>query len=190
MQPGIAIQVAFSQPDCQAFRVGSLSDRSMAEEIFMQFSTISPLSSPTGAELAMRVQPAAGNERAVLILSHGLAEHSLRYAAFAEFMAGRGFHIYAIDHRGHGFTKADDAPLGRFAKKDGARKVVADLLALRDHVASVHRGLPIILFGHSMGGIIAANAAAAQPSGFHGLAVWNSNLSGVYPGSTYQCLRW
>ena len=56
----------------------------------------------------------AGRARVVQI-NHGLAEHAARYARFADFLAARGFHVYAHDHRGHGATKAPDAPLGRFA---------------------------------------------------------------------------
>ncbi|CAN7375762.1 alpha/beta fold hydrolase [Neorhizobium tomejilense] len=135
--------------------------------------------SPTGANLAYHYQPAAEPGLAILLISHGLAEHSRRYRAFAEAMAGHGFHVYAFDHRGHGETTAPDAPIGRFARRDGVGLVLADVKAMRDMAAHAHPGLPVLLFGHSMGGLIALNAAVDHPDSFNAVAVWNSNF---HPG--------
>jgi alpha-beta hydrolase superfamily lysophospholipase len=134
--------------------------------------------SPTGANLAYHYQPAEPG-LAILLVSHGLAEHSRRYRAFAEAMAGHGFHVYAFDHRGHGETTAPDAPIGRFARHDGVGLVLADVKAMRDMAADAHPGLPVLLFGHSMGGLIALNAAVEHPDSFDAVAVWNSNF---HPG--------
>lgn len=137
------------------------------------------LSSPTGASLAWHHQPAADPECGILLISHGLAEHSRRYRAFAEAMAAQGFHVYAFDHRGHGETTAPDAPIGRFARRDGVRLVSEDVQAIRDMAANAHPGLPVLLFGHSMGGLIALNAAIDNPGSFDAVAIWNSNF---HPG--------
>jgi alpha-beta hydrolase superfamily lysophospholipase len=142
----------------------------------MAFEDEFALDSPTGARVNMRHQPAEGNARAVFLLSHGLAEHSLRYAPLARFLAARGHAVYAFDHRGHGLTTAKDAPLGRFARTNGEAMVLADLAAARSHASARHPGLPVILFGHSMGGMIAARAAQAEPRAYAGLCVWNSHL--------------
>ena len=76
------------------------------------FSQTQTLMSQSGATLALRHEPAHGEARCILVVSHGLAEHSARYAAFAVRMATEGLHVYAHDHRGHGFTTAPDAPRG------------------------------------------------------------------------------
>ncbi len=55
--------------------------------------------------------------------------------------------------------------------------VIADVAAMRDHAAAAHPGLPVILFGHSMGGLIALNAAVTHPDKFDAVAVWNSNFN-------------
>ncbi len=141
------------------------------------FEDTRPVTSPTGATLALRQFPAAAPAKGILLLSHGLGEHAGRYGRFANFMAGRGFHVYAHDHRGHGLTKAPDAPLGRFAARDGVAKVLDDLGTIRALAVAEHPDLPVILFGHSMGGLIALNAAEAMPALFDGLAVWNSNFN-------------
>lgn len=137
------------------------------------------LESPTGASLAYRHAAASGGACGILLICHGLAEHSRRYGEFAALMAGRGWHVYAHDHRGHGETTAPDAPLGRFAGRDGVRKVIADVHAMRAQAVATHAGLPVLLFGHSMGGLIALNAAADCPADYQALAVWNSNF---HPG--------
>lgn len=150
------------------------------------FSETRRLTSPTGASLAYRHQPAAQPACGILLICHGLAEHSGRYERFAKFMSDHGFQVYAHDHRGHGHTTAPDAPLGRFAKRDGLQKVLDDVAAMRELAAREHPGLPIILFGHSMGGLIALNAAVDWPASFHALSVWNSNFHPGFSGRLAQ----
>jgi alpha-beta hydrolase superfamily lysophospholipase len=103
-------------------------------------------------------------------------------------MATAGFHIYAHDHRGHGGTTAPDAPLGRFAARDGVQLVLEDVKAMRNLAAAAHPGLPVVLFGHSMGGLIALNAAIDNPSGVDALAVWNSNFIPGMAGRAAQVI--
>jgi alpha-beta hydrolase superfamily lysophospholipase len=134
------------------------------------------LKSPTGASVNLYHAPARGDSRAILLVQHGLAEHAGRYRRFMGEMAARGLHVYAHDHRGHGATTAQDAPLGRFAETGGWRKVIADLMAVREAALRTHPGMPVVLFGHSLGGIIALNALISHPDAFDAIAIWNSNL--------------
>ncbi|TWB61495.1 alpha-beta hydrolase superfamily lysophospholipase [Rhizobium sp. ERR 922] len=152
------------------------------------FAETKRLKSPTGATLAYHHLPAATDARGVLLISHGLAEHSRRYEAFADAMAGQGFHVYAHDHRGHGETTAPDAPIGRFALRNGVEQVITDVLAMRELAASTHPGLPIILFGHSMGGLISLNAAVTHPDKFDAVTVWNSNFNPGLAGRAAQLI--
>jgi alpha-beta hydrolase superfamily lysophospholipase len=135
------------------------------------------LSSPTGATLALRHLPAQVSAIAVVHVNHGLAEHSGRYARFATALSQAGFHVYAHDHRGHGATRAPDAPLGRFADRDGTTKVLDDIDAVHGHIAKRHPGLPLLIFGHSMGGIVALNAVLRRSHHLAGTAIWNTNVS-------------
>lgn len=134
------------------------------------------LDSPTGALLNVYQATPEGRARAVLLVNHGLAEHAGRYAAFARDMAARGFVVYAHDHRGHGSTTAFDAPLRRFAKVKGGPKLVADCRTVHEHANEEHHGLPVVAFGHSMGGLIAANYAIRHGGDLAGLAVWNARF--------------
>lgn len=141
-----------------------------------------------GASLACHYQPAEGRLQAILMISHGLAEHSRRYRRFAVAMAARGYHVYAHDHRGHGETTASDAPLGRFARRNGIEHVVSDIAAVHSFATGRHPGLSVILFGHSMGGLIALNAAADLAGRFAAVAIWNSNFAVGLSGRAAQAI--
>jgi alpha-beta hydrolase superfamily lysophospholipase len=154
------------------------------QEDTMPFDCQLKLASPTGALLNLYGKPAKGAGRAVVQINHGLAEHAQRYARFADFLSERGFHVYAHDHRGHGFTTAPDAPTGRFADTGGDEKVIADVAAVHDWIAREHPGLPVILFGHSMGGLIALRFLLSHSKRVHAAAIWNANFSAGLAGRT------
>ncbi|MGP2493242.1 alpha/beta fold hydrolase [Mesorhizobium sp. PUT5] len=157
----------------------------------MPFDRRIRLASPTGATLNLCSRRAQGKARAVVQVNHGLAEHAGRYARFADFLAARGFHTYAHDHRGHGATTAPDAPPGRFADEAGAEKVVADVAAVHELIAREHPGLPVILFGHSMGGLIALNFLFDHCERVQAAAVWNANFSAGLAGrAALAVLAW
>ncbi len=143
----------------------------------MAFDEQDELASPTKARLRLYVRRAR-DARGVVHINHGLAEHAARYARFADFLATHGFHTYAHDHRGHGHTKAPDAAPGMFSRTDGMEKLLADVDAVHDIIARDHPGLPVVLFGHSMGGMIALNYLFRHASRVDAAAIWNANITG------------
>ena len=150
------------------------------------FSDLALHQSPSGARLAYHHQPSTTVPRGIVVICHGLAEHSRRYEEFASALAAQGYHVFAHDHRGHGETTAPDAQLGLFARRDGVAKVIADVMAMRELAVETHPGLPVILFGHSMGGLIALNVATEHPQAFHALTIWNSNFNPGLAGRVAQ----
>ncbi|MCO5065371.1 MAG: alpha/beta hydrolase [Rhizobiaceae bacterium] len=157
----------------------------------MRFSEQRVLQSPTGAMINYYIRKAEGRPRGIVHVNHGLAEHAGRYARFADFLAQCGYHTYAHDHRGHGSTTAPDAPLGVFAWKNGRAKVLADISAMHDLIKREHPTLPLILFGHSMGGIIALNYIQERSSHLKGAAIFNANVSaGVLGRVALLVLAW
>ena len=144
--------------------------------------------SPSGASLNLYTRKAEGRPRAVVQINHGLAEHAARYARFADLLAARGFCVYAHDHRGHGHTKASDAPLGRFAEAGGSDKVIADVLAIHDLIAAEQPGLPVIVFGHSMGGLIALNFVLRHSDRIDAAAIWNANFTAGLAGRAARAI--
>jgi alpha-beta hydrolase superfamily lysophospholipase len=66
--------------------------------------------------------------------------------------------------------------------------VLDDTLDVRIHAESQHPVLPLLLFGHSMGGLIAMNSALRDPDGIDALAVWNANFSAGLMGRAGQAI--
>ncbi len=93
--------------------------------------------------------------RAILQLSHGMAEHIMRYEPFAAFMAQNGFVVCGNDHLGHGKTSGDSAQDGFFATENGRDYVLKDLYEMNNIIRARYPDLPVILFGHSMGSFFA-----------------------------------
>jgi alpha-beta hydrolase superfamily lysophospholipase len=89
----------------------------------------------------------------VLLLVHGLAEHSGRYQHFASWFAARGWAVHAYDHRGHGRSGGVRCHVRRFGE------LLDDLGLVLGLVRAEHRDLPIHLVGHSMGGLVVAALA-------------------------------
>jgi len=90
--------------------------------------------------------------KAVVQVIHGMEEHKERYIPFARFLAEHGYHVVLSDLRGHG----KDAPLlSHIADKNGEDLLVSDQQKICAYIKERYPGLPRILFGHSMGTIIA-----------------------------------
>ncbi|MBR5967479.1 MAG: lysophospholipase [Lachnospiraceae bacterium] len=94
--------------------------------------------------------------KGTVVVLHGMAEHHERYIPFANFLNGHGYDVFLYDHRGHGTDKKFEE-LGHFADKDGDKLVIADAINVLRYAKANNRGSKLILFGHSMGSIIARN---------------------------------
>lgn len=100
---------------------------------------------PSGTTAFYRY-PSQGAERAMIILVHGLGEHAGRYAGWAGRFNAHGVTIHAFDLPGHGMTP-------------GRRGVVPSPERLYDTIdqiivesAATHPGVPLFIYGHSLGG--------------------------------------
>jgi acylglycerol lipase len=91
--------------------------------------------------------------RAVVVIVHGLHEHSARYAHVGTRLAAVGFAVYAADHRGHG--RSD----GRRANIERMTLIVEDLSSFVRFAVERHPNLPVFMVGHSLGGLIALHYA-------------------------------
>jgi len=87
--------------------------------------------------------------KAVVLLSHGVSEHSGRYVHVGTRLADAGYAVYAIDHHGHGRSAGTPGNVGRMSW------VVDDLHTLRHLATEQHPAVPVFLLGHSLGGLIA-----------------------------------
>ncbi|HUF97095.1 MAG TPA: lysophospholipase [Ilumatobacter sp.] len=107
----------------------------------------------------------ANDATAVVMVFHGLGEHSGRYAHVAAALNAAGYAVHAVDHRGHG--KSGGKPT--YVKSYG--EFMSDLVLFRDLVETAHPGLPLFLLGHSMGGNLAMGHTLDHQDGLAGLAL-------------------
>lgn len=92
--------------------------------------------------------------RAVVVIAHGLGEHSGRYKKLALALNRSGYSVYALDHFGHGLSDGKRGHVDDFARYS---------TQLHEFIGLVRRdnaGIPVHLLGHSMGGLIACACAA------------------------------
>ncbi|KAL6181391.1 hypothetical protein ACLB2K_048046 [Fragaria x ananassa] len=96
--------------------------------------------------------PVSVNIRGIVILMHGLNEHSGRYSTFAKQLNANGFKVYGMDWIGHGGSD------GLHAFVPSLDFAVADLKSYIEKVVAENPGLPCFCFGHSTGGAIIIKA--------------------------------
>jgi alpha-beta hydrolase superfamily lysophospholipase len=114
-------------------------------------------SASDGLELAFTLALPARPPRAVLVLSHGLAEHVGRYDHVLTALAAHGFAVHAHDHRGHGNSGGTRVFVERFAE------YAADLQTALGRMKARFPGVPRVLFGHSMGGLVVIDHLLRYP---------------------------
>jgi len=102
-----------------------------------------------GVRIAWRRVVPESPPRGVVVVCHGYAEHVGRYREWTEHLASRGLAAVALDHRGHGTS---EGPRGHCRDFD---EFVADVRTLVGLVDGWWPRTPRLLFGHSMGGLIA-----------------------------------
>lgn len=95
-----------------------------------------------------------GEKKAIVLFLHGMAEHIDRYAFAMEFLANQGYVAAGHDHRGHGESVRAETDLGYFGDPSG-KAVVDDVYAVVNALKERYAGLPVYLFGHSMGTLVA-----------------------------------
>jgi acylglycerol lipase len=104
--------------------------------------------------------------KAVVVLAHGLAEHSGRYAHVAERLNDSGYVLYALDHWGHGRSSGTPGNIERMAH------LCADLDELFTRARGEHPGVPVFLLAHSFGGLVALDYLVTRgESGLTGLVL-------------------
>ena len=111
-----------------------------------------------------RTWPASGVPRRIVVLVHGYAEHGGRYAHVAEVLAERGSVVVAPDHIGHGHSDGTRALIADF------EHVVDDLHTLVTAERDRYPGLPVVMAGHSMGGLLTGRYAERYPDHLAGVA--------------------
>ena len=120
-------------------------------------STTSTVAARDGTNILVRHWPTTGRAWAFILLVHGIAEHSGRYEHVGRQLAAAGLDVHAYDQRGFGGSSGRRAWLDRWARNHDD---------LEDRLAALRAsagGRPVVVFGHSLGGLIALGYAVADP---------------------------
>jgi alpha-beta hydrolase superfamily lysophospholipase len=125
-----------------------------------------------GTEVFYRRWVPDGDARAVVLVAHGMSEHSGRYGRLAGALTDNGYAVYAPDHRGHGRTSSSTG-VGRVGPS-GIEAVLDDLDALRARAMDEQTGRSVVLFGHSMGALLSQAYVEQHGEGLAGLALSGS----------------
>jgi alpha-beta hydrolase superfamily lysophospholipase len=131
-------------------------------------STLSTFTAQDGDNLAVQDWPLPEGLvlRGVVVIVHGLGEHAGRYEALARQLNEWGFAVRGYDHYGHGESG------GARGAIPTSTRLVDDLDDLLDTTRlRVPPGVPLILFGHSLGGLVAACHVAMQAPMVDGLVL-------------------
>ncbi|MBQ2313371.1 MAG: lysophospholipase [Treponema sp.] len=129
-----------------------------------------------GAENVLHSWLPEGDVQALVLLSHGMAEHASRYEGFASVLAENGMALFAEDHRGHGETafRAEKAGKGKFgylADKKGFFRVADDI---HEEALLLRRRFPgkkLFLFGHSFGSLVSQCVMERYGGDFDGVVL-------------------
>jgi acylglycerol lipase len=111
-----------------------------------------------------------GKPKAIICLVHGLGEHSGRYAHVGQAFNAAGYALYGFDLRGHGQT---GGPRGHIPSLDVLMQDIHQFVGFQKQE---HPGLPLFLYGHSLGGLFALAYALQYPEGLAGVIATSAGL--------------
>jgi len=113
--------------------------------------------------------------KGVVQIAHGMAEWAARYEEFANSLTAQGYIVFANDHRGHGRTARSPENVG-YCGKDSFFGMTMDMYWLTNYlIRRDYPGLPIFLFGHSMGSFLAQLYITKWGDGLKGVILSGSN---------------
>ncbi len=159
------VQLLRFRYDLRTHRIGLMSivEPSLVEDAAPRRYVDGRFAGVNGLEIFWQCWQGEAPTRAVVVISHGAGEHSGRYERVALVLAGLGYPVYALDHRGHGHSE------GRRALVDRLDNTVADLDVLMDLALREQPDVPLFLLGHSLGGTIALRYALRHQDKLDGL---------------------
>ena len=119
------------------------------------------------------------SEKGVIIITHGMGEHSMRYLEMVDFYTNEGYTVISFDIRGHGLSE------GKRGHTPGYDFLMDDIERVYTQVKNDYPSLPIFLFGHSMGGNLVLNFLLRKPNSICGAIV-----TGAYLKLGFEPPRW
>lgn len=115
-------------------------------------------------------QPAQTPARGVVVIVHGIRDYALRYGDFARQLSQQGFAVFAQDLRGHGYSG------GQRQRFDSMAEMVADVDLVVHEAQQQYPGVPLFVYGHSLGGLITTEYALAHGDKLSGVILSGAAL--------------
>jgi acylglycerol lipase len=115
-------------------------------------------------------EPDSHSPKAVVCLVHGVGEHTSRYAHVGDALAKKGFALFGSDMRGHGLSG------GKRGHIPSEEAILLDIDMLFENARSRYPGIPIILYGHSLGGIRVLHYSLKRKPDVKGVIATSSGL--------------
>ena len=104
--------------------------------------------------------------KAAIVISHGFTECMPKYYEMIYYFAKAGYSVYMVEHRGHGFSERSVSDMS-MVTVNSFDEYVSDLdMFIREIVMKREGRRPLYLYGHSMGGAIAAMYLEKHPEVF------------------------
>ncbi len=166
----------------------------------MQTEKIRLTSPADGLELNVLIaKPDSGEVKGIIQIAHGMCEYVARYLPMMEYFTANGYIVAGNDHRGHGESVRAAEDLGWFYEKHG-KAIVQDLVAVTKYLKNRYPGMPLTLFGHSMGsmasmvylqendGLIDKLVLSGSPTKnpMAGIAVFLSDVIALFKGARHR----
>ncbi|MDR3215265.1 MAG: lysophospholipase [Bacilli bacterium] len=114
----------------------------------------------------------ANQAKANFIIAHGASEHIMRYDHLASFLQDNNINVFGYNHLGHGLDNNDQGIY--FTKKNGHIELINDLEDVCLYAYTQHSELPLFIFGHSMGSLIARGFAIRSRLKINGMIICGS----------------
>jgi alpha-beta hydrolase superfamily lysophospholipase len=111
-----------------------------------------------------------GTLKAILLVVHGIAEHSGRYTNLVNYFVSKGYAVYSFDLRGHGKSDGKRSYIERFSY------YLDDLQTFFNLVRTENPNTKIFMVGHSMGSTIALDYALEHQRELQGLIISGTTL--------------
>ena len=115
--------------------------------------------------------PSTTETKALLCIVHGYADHCMRFAGYGEEFSKHGILVFAQDLAGFGRSGARRGPA------DDLHTYVRDVVQHTEMMRAKYEQLPIFIYGHSLGAVLAINAVLENRDLFRGLIVSGSNCN-------------
>jgi alpha-beta hydrolase superfamily lysophospholipase len=118
--------------------------------------------------------------RASVVLVHGLGEHCRRYNHVAQAFCSNGIGVLGFDHRGHGRSE------GKRGHIPGMKRAMEDIDHFVQDAQTRFPGLPLFLYGHSMGGLMVLNFALTRRPSLSGVVCTSPGLATGQPVAPFK----